>query len=38
MKNALKKIDVLDVKNKLGIDNFDEDSLQDSEATAKIQN
>jgi hypothetical protein len=27
LKNALKKIDVLDVKNKLGIDNFDEENI-----------
>jgi hypothetical protein len=27
LKNALKKIDVLDVKNKLGINNFDEENI-----------
>jgi hypothetical protein len=27
LKNALKKIDILDVKNKLGIDNFDEENI-----------
>ncbi len=27
LKNALKKIDVFDVKNKLGIDNFDEENI-----------
>jgi hypothetical protein len=27
LKNALKKIEVLDVRNKLGIDNFDEDNI-----------
>jgi len=27
LKNALKKIEVLDVKNKLGIDNFDEENI-----------
>jgi len=27
LKNALKKIDVLDVKNKLGIDNFDGENI-----------
>jgi hypothetical protein len=27
LKNALKKIDVLDVKNKLDIDNFDEENI-----------
>ena len=27
LKNALKKIDVLDVKSKVGIDNFDEENI-----------
>jgi hypothetical protein len=27
LKNALKRIDILDVKNKLGIDNFDEENI-----------
>jgi hypothetical protein len=27
LKNALKKIEALDVKNKLGIDNFDEENI-----------
>jgi hypothetical protein len=27
IKNALKKIEVLDVRNKVGIDNFDEDNI-----------
>jgi hypothetical protein len=27
LKNALKKIEVLDVRNKVGIDNFDEDNI-----------
>jgi hypothetical protein len=26
-KNAMKKIDILDVKNKVGIDNIDEDNI-----------
>ncbi len=38
LKNALKKIEALDVKNKLGIDNFDEENITRLETTAKIQN
>jgi hypothetical protein len=38
LKIALKKTETLDVKNKLGIENFDEEKLQGSEVTAKTRN
>jgi hypothetical protein len=39
LKNALKKIDVLDVKNKLGKDNFDEENntIQEKLQKSKIK-
>jgi hypothetical protein len=38
LKNALKKIETLDVKNKLGIDNFDEENITRLRNNCKIQN